>query len=76
MQAVYCLFSYRTGSRIKSFYVTENNILARTKILDSKKAHGRDNISIRIIKICSQSFILLLKSILEHSLKKGKFPEI
>ena len=76
MQAVYCLFSNRTGSGIKSFYVTENNILARTKILDSKKAHGRDNISIRIIKICSQSFILLLKSILEHSLKKGKFPEI
>ena len=58
MQAVYCFFSYRTGSRIKSFHVTENNILARTKILDSNKAHGFDNISIRIIKICSQSFIL------------------
>ena len=29
-----------------------------------------------MIKICSQSLILQLKIIFEHSLKKGKFPEI
>ena len=29
-----------------------------------------------MIKICSHSLILLLKIIFEHSLKKGKFPEI
>ena len=29
-----------------------------------------------MIKICSQSLILPLKIIFEHSLKKGKFPEI
>ena len=66
-------FSYRTGSRIKSFQVTENDILAT---LDPNKAHGCDNISIKMIKICSQSLILPLKIIFEHSLKKGNFPKI
>ena len=68
-------FSYRTGSRIKSFQVTENDILAIIKSLDPNKAHGCDNISIKMIKICSQSLILPLKIIFEHSLKKGKFLE-
>ena len=31
-------FSYRTGSRIKSFHVTENDILAMIKTLDLNKA--------------------------------------
>ena len=69
-------FSYRTGSRIKSFQVTENEILAIIKALDPNKAHGFDNISIKMIKICSQSLILPLKIIFEHSLKKGKFRKI
>ena len=69
-------FSYRTGSRIKSFQVTENDILAIIKSLDPNKVHGCDNISIKMIKFCSQSLILPLKIIFEHSLKKGKFPKI
>ena len=48
-------FSYRTGSRIKSFHVTENDILAIIKTLDPNKTHGWNNISIKMIKICSQS---------------------
>ena len=68
--------SYRTGIRIKSFHVTENDILAIIKTLDPNKAHGCDNISIKMIKICSQSLTLPLKIILEHSIKKGKFSEI
>ena len=59
-------FSYRTGSRMKSFQATENDILVKT--LDPKKAHGCDDISIKLIKICSQSLILPLKIIFEHSL--------
>ena len=69
-------FSYKTGSRIKSFQVTENDILAIIKSLDPNKAHGCDNISIKMIKICGQSLILPLRIIFEHSLKKGKFPKI
>ena len=68
-------FSFRTGSRIKSFHVTQNDILAIVKTLDPNKAHGCDNVSIKMIKICSQSFVLPLKIIFKHSFK-GKFPEI
>ena len=69
-------FSYRRGSRIKSFQVTENDILAIIKTFDPNKAHGCTNISIKIIKICSQSLILPLKIIFEHSLQECKFPKI
>ena len=51
-------FSYRAGSRIKSFHVTENDILAIIKTLDPNKAHGCDNISIRMIKVCSQLLVV------------------
>ena len=61
-------FSYRTGNMIKSFHVTENDILAIIKTLDPDKARGCDNISIKMIKICSQSLTLPLKIILEHSI--------
>ena len=46
-------FSYRTGSRINSFHVTENNILTIIKTLDPNKVHVCDNISVKMIKICS-----------------------
>ena len=67
---VSCLpsFSYRAGSRIKYFHVTENDILAITVTSDPNKAHGCDNIAIKMIKICSQSLILPLKIIFEQSL--------
>ena len=44
--------------------------------LPSSKSHGYDNISIKMMKICSESVTIVLKIILEESLKKGIFPEI
>ena len=69
-------FLYRTGSRIKSFHVTENDILAIIKTLDPNKAQGCNNITVEWIKICSQSLILPLKTIFEHSLKKVNFQKL
>ena len=60
-------FSYRKQNRIKSFHVTENDILTIIKTLDPNKAHGCHNISIKMIRICSWSLILPLKTIFEHS---------
>ena len=48
--------------------VTENDILAIIKTLDPNKAHGCDNTSIKMMKIWSQSLILPLKIIFDHSL--------
>ena len=46
------------------------------KNLDPVKAHGCDNISIKVIKICSESLTVPLKIIIEQSLKQDRFLEI
>ena len=47
------LFSYRANARITSFDITDEGISLIIKSLDPAKAHGCDNISIKMIKICS-----------------------
>ena len=44
---------------MNSFHVTENDILEIIKTLDPNKAHGCDNISIKVIKICGQYLFYL-----------------
>ena len=48
-------------------------MLSIIKSLDSSKSHGYDNISIKMIQICSESFTMPLKIIFEESLKKRIF---
>ena len=50
--------------------------LSIIKSLNSTKAHGCDIVSVRMIKMCSESITLPLKIIFQESLKKGKFQEI
>ena len=59
MQAVCRLFDIEQGVGSNPFMLLKMiYLLAITKTLDPNKAPGCDNISIKIIKICSQSFIL------------------
>ena len=67
---------YKTNTRINSFRVTNRYVLSIIKSLDSSKSYGYDNISIKKIKICSETVTIHLKIIFEESLKKGIFPEI
>ena len=46
------------------------------KSLNSSKSYGYDNISIKMIKICSELVTTPLKVIFKESLKKWIFPEI
>ena len=62
-------FLHRTNARITSFYDTKEDIPLIIKNLDSSKAHGWDNISIKMIKICGESITVPLKIIFEQSLK-------
>ena len=55
------LFFYKTNTRINSFHVTNKGILSIIKSLDSNKSHRYDNISIKIIKVCSESVTIPLK---------------
>ena len=42
-------FAYKTSVRIDSFHINHNDISLIIKNLDSNKAHGCDNISMKII---------------------------
>ena len=50
-------------------------IISIIKSLDSKKAHGVDNISIRMIKLCGDSIIVPLTLIFEDCIDKVIFPD-
>ena len=58
------------NARITSFYLTKEDILLLIKNLDSSKAHGWDSISVKMIKISSETITVPLKIILEQSLKE------
>ena len=70
------MFSYRTNARRTSFDFTEEDISLIIKNLDPTKAHGCDNIAIKMIKICNESLAVPLRILFEQSLKEGRFPEI
>ena len=65
-----------TNTWISLFRIIEKDISATIKSLDPTKAHGWDNISLRITQICGDSLTLPLKLIFGSSLKEGTFPEI
>ena len=64
---------YKTNTRINSFRVTNKDMLSIIKSLDSSKSNGCDDISIKVIKICSESVTIPLKILFEESLKKNYF---
>ena len=69
MQALYHPFC-RTNTRIKSFNISEKDILSIIKSLDPTKAHGCDSLSIKMIQICNEVITISLKLIFDQSLKK------
>lgn len=69
-------FSYRTKTRIKSFNISQKDILSITTSLDPTKAHRGDNLSIEMVQIGSLVITITLKIISERSYKKGKFLKI
>ena len=73
--SVLLLFSYRANARITSFHFAEEEISLIIKNLDPAKAHGSDNISIKMIKVCSEILTVPLRPIFEQSLKEGRFLE-
>ena len=66
-------FAYKNNVRINSFRINHNDISLIIKNLDSNKAHGCDNISIKMIQICGKSVALPHKLLFERALKEKKF---
>ena len=68
-------FSYKTEKRLTSFDIKDDDILLIIKNLNVNKAHGWDQLSIRMIKACGNSISFPLKLIFKSMINEGVFPE-
>ena len=63
-------------SRLNYKDFNEDEILKIIRALNIRKAHGHDDISIRMIKICDKSFLKPLMLLFENSTKSSCYPDI
>ena len=65
--------SYKTNKRISTINFSSADLSKIIKELNPNKAHGHDNISIRMIQICGDSIICPLKLIFQTAIKSTCF---
>ena len=66
-------FHYLTDNRLSSVSFSRDDIAKIIQNLDPNKAHGHDNISIRMFKICGSSINKPLEMIFKQSIETGFF---
>ena len=67
---------FLTQAREGSLDFNEREILKIIRNLNINKAHGHDEISIRMIKICDESLLKPLIILFENSIKSSCYPDI
>ena len=67
---------YLTQSRLGSLNFNEDEILKIIRALNPHKAHGYDDISIRMIKICGKSLLEPVIILFKNSTKSFHYPDI
>ena len=65
---------YLTNSRINSVPFSDDLVINIIRNLNVNKAHGHDDISIRMIKMCDESLLRPLSIIFRNSLKSSIYP--
>ena len=65
-----------TVTLLNDFCISEEKILKIIRSLNSNKAHGWDEISVRMIKLCDMVLVTPLKIIFINCLRRGIFPDI
>ena len=68
-------FSHKTEKRLTLFDTKDDDILLIIKNVNVNKAHGWDQLSIRMIKACVYSISLPLKLIFKSMIQEGVFLE-
>ena len=63
-----------TDNRVTSASFSQNNIVKIIRNLDSNKAYGHDNISIRMLEICGSSIFKPLAMIFKQCIETGVVP--
>ena len=69
-------FLPRSAPRLQNLLIDREKVLRIIRALDSKKAHGCDDISISMIKMCDTSIVEPLCLIFEKCLETGVYPSI
>ena len=67
---------FMTQATLRSLDFNEGEILKIIRSLNINKAHGHDDISIRMIKICDESLLKPLLILFKNSLKLSCYPDI
>ena len=67
---------FLTQSRLMSLDLDDDELLKIIRALNINKAHGHDDISIRMIKICDKSLIKPLMLIFKKSIRSSYYPDI
>ena len=65
---------FLTDNRLSSVSFSQDDIAKIIQNLDPNKAHGHDNISIRMLKICGSSIYKPLEMIFKQCNETGAFP--
>ena len=66
--------SYLTASSLESITISGSDILKTIRSLDINKAHGHDDISVRMMKICDDAIVEPLKMLFVNSVNQAVFP--
>ena len=68
--------SFKTQSRLSAINFEKEDILKIIRNLNVIKAHGHDNISIRMLKICDSVLLEPLSLICKNCINSGVFPDL
>ena len=69
------VFSYITNSKLETVDFDRQSILTLINELNVNKAHGADQISVQMIKLCGNSISVPLQIIFNNIVAKGIFPD-
>ena len=70
------VFTPKCDKILSSVGIDRSKVLSLIRSLDLKKAHGRDNLSIVMLKICDLATVEPLSLIYEKCLGSGKYPSL
>ena len=68
--------TYLTNTKLPSIIFENKDIINIIRSLSGGKAHGHDNSSIRMLKICDSAIIELLSILFNNCMNQSMFPDI
>ena len=68
--------NHLTDDKLSSFNISSEVIFQLIKNLDPNKAHGYDDISVKMLKLCAASICKPLTLLFENCLRFGEFPNV